>query len=254
MLGLNMNTSPAYVFSAYKFFSEGEKHCVRTCAHDVLLLMLDGVLHFREGGTDVSVQKEHFYIQRRGIFQEGILPSSSARYYYIHFIGEYSTEEPALPLYGKSDFTGLTDSFRQLNFLQASGGSQVEKAAVFYTILAHLMQRISHTPQNYLVRQIIAAVSEQLSHNYSLDELAALCGYSKNRIIQVFKHETGQTPYAYILSLRMDAAKRLLATSEQPIATIAEETGFGSYMNFYKEFIKKQQCTPMEWRKKSKQI
>ena len=81
-----------------------------------------------------------------------------------------------------------------------------------------------------------------------LDTLAARCGYSKNHIINVFKAETGLTPYAYIQKLRIDNAKRLLDYSSLSASEIAVECGFGSYINLYKEFHKSEGCSPLQWR------
>ena len=101
--GLELDQHPIYVASSFKHFLPGEKHVTRICSEDVLIIMLHGTLYFNEDGKPVQVSKGQYYIQRRGLYQEGIIPSSDARYYYIHFIGSYSNTKkrfrfPAMPI------------------------------------------------------------------------------------------------------------------------------------------------------------
>ena len=56
------------------------------------------------------------------------------------------------------------------------------------------------------------------------------------------------TPYAYILTLRLEAAKDLLRNSQLPVEQIAAACGFGSYINLYKKFKKHEHCSPAKWR------
>lgn len=247
--GLDMDQQPIYAFSDFKYFLAGEKHVTRICSEDVLLIMLDGTLYFNEDGEPVQVTKGQYYIQRRGLYQEGIIPSSDARYYYIHFIGNYNNSKKALPLAGSAYFTESYDGFERLNFLQNTEASQVEKLAEFYRILVKLRDGEGISQNQKIVLQIISLITEDYRKIYSLEQLASICGYSKNYLIRVFKEETGQTPFTYISNLRHKAAKTLLANSNMSMNEISDRCGFGSYNNFYKSFIKHSRTTPDMWRK-----
>lgn len=87
MDGLDLQKLPMYHASAHKVFRPGEKHVRRIAGEDVLILMLEGTLHFLENGEQIDLEKGEYYIQRRGLLQEGRIPSDDARYYYIHFTG-----------------------------------------------------------------------------------------------------------------------------------------------------------------------
>ena len=52
---LSMDSLPAYRFSSFRYFDPGERHIHRTFREDVLLLVMDGVLRFEEGGNAVEV-------------------------------------------------------------------------------------------------------------------------------------------------------------------------------------------------------
>ena len=93
-------------------------------------------------------------------------------------------------------------------------------------------------------------VAENIQKPFSLDDVAYRCGYSKNHVINVFKRETGMTPYAYITKLKLRMAKQLLLESDSSLAQIGLECGFGDYINFYKSFVKAYGEPPLAWKKR----
>lgn len=252
MYGLDMNQLPTYCYSDFKQFVKNEKHVTRICPEDVLIIMLDGTLYLNEADQPVQVTKGHYYIQKRGLYQEGVIPSSDARYYYIHFLGHYDNTPKSLPLSGNAYFTESFDGFEKLNFLQNTDASQVEKLAEFYRILVKLKSGDGISRNQRTVLQVISLITENYQKIYSLEELALITGCSKNYLIRIFKEETGQTPFTYITNLRLNAAKNLLANSDMSINEISDKCGFGSYINFYKSFTKQLCTTPELWRKKNR--
>lgn len=248
-VGLDLQKLPIYHASAYKIFLPGERHVRRVAGEDVLILMLDGTLHFWENQKEIQLKQGEYYIQRRGLLQEGKIPSDTAKYYYIHFTGDYCEEEQALALRGTGDFSALVPAFGALDFLQLSGGSAVEKAALFYRILSGLCKKERQTQHGQVVTRIMTMMQEDIRHPFTLRELAERCGYSPNSVIQFFKAETGQTPWGFLQKARLAAAKRQLLDSDLPVGVIAEECGFSGYVNFYKSFVKQEQMPPLVWRK-----
>lgn len=249
---LNLDQLPLFCYSAFKYFTEGEKHVTRYCEQDVLILMISGTLYFSENGSPVSLSKGQYYIQKSGLFQEGIIPSSDAVYYFVHFHGNFSKSKNGLPLSGKAYFTGTYDGFEKLNFMQRTGASEVEKNAEFYHILSRLKSESEVTQNRKIVLQTISLITEDYQKIYTLEQLAAFCGFSKNYLIRVFKQETGQTPFSYITGLRLQEAKKLLTNSDMPIGEISEKCGFGSYINFYKAFTSQNEITPEKWRRQTR--
>ena len=93
MYGLDMDDLPEYCNSGFFRFRNGQKHTTRICPYDVCVIMLEGILYFNEDGKPVQVSKGEYYIQRSGLLQEGVIPSSDAFYYVIHFHGNMWTVE-----------------------------------------------------------------------------------------------------------------------------------------------------------------
>ena len=105
------------------------------------------------------------------------------------------------------------------------------------------------TTDDSLSYKLYKYVRDNLKNEISLDFLSERFGYCKNYIIKLFKREFGQTPYEYVTSRRIDFAKSLLISSELSLSQIAAESGFVTYINFYKTFIKTEKCSPGDFRR-----
>lgn len=81
-----------------------------------------------------------------------------------------------------------------------------------------------------------------------LRRVADAIGLSTARLGVVFKQDTGLTLHAYIVDLRLEAAKRLLKGSAFKVYEIAEKSGFGSSQHFSQVFQKAEGMTPLAFR------
>lgn len=247
---LSLDKLPIYNSSSFRFFEEHEKHMTRICSNDVLLMVFEGTLRFIENGVPVELKEGEYYIQRRGKLHTAVEESDMPKYFFIHFYGEFDSGQNCIPLRGYADFSELFPLFRKLNTLRLADASIVEKMAVFCEILSVLKKSNDLVEKSTVVLEVISMVSENIQNPFSLDAVAAKCGYSKNHVINVFKRETGKTPYAYITDMKIDMAKQLLLNSESSLAQIGVECGFGDYVNFYKAFVKAEGEPPLAWKRR----
>ncbi len=245
--GLDMNSLPQVDISSYRRFSKSEKHITRIFEWDVLIIMLSGELNFREDGVDISLKGGEYYIQRRGLKQEGIITSEGAVYYYIHFIGSY-LNDGGLPLRGTCSSEFFLKTFEKLDLLNATNGTTVEKSYCFYKILSNLYLTQPKTEAKQLTDEITEYMYQHLSAEITLESIAKKFGYSKNHVINIFKRETGKTPFEYLRDIRLVKAKSLLEYSHMSLENIATESGFGNYINFYKAFKAKYGSSPRIWK------
>jgi len=251
--GLSLDSLPTVTYSSFRYFEKHERHMTRTCSQDVLVMVFDGVLRFSENGVPVEVRAGEYYIQRSGLRQEGNLESDQPSYYFIHLYHcRYTAEGNVLPLRGKVDFKELYPLFRKLEELYLYRAPVVEKASVVFHILTLLKKQSDHVGRSPVVMKVISVVSADLQKPFSLQEIAAECGYNKNHIINIFKKETGKTPYAYITEMKINKAKRLMLNSDASLSQISAECGFGEYINLYKAFVKAEGCPPLVWKKNYK--
>ncbi len=73
--------------------------------------------------------------------------------------------------------------------------------------------------------------------------------YSVSYIKKQFKKYNSQSLYDYILTLRIEKAKRLLSTTTKKMENIAEECGFPSANYFSLIFKKKVSLSPRAYKK-----
>lgn len=82
----------------------------------------------------------------------------------------------------------------------------------------------------------------------SAEEIARHCGYSEYYLTRKFSKETGMKLTDYIRSVRLDAAKVMLLTSQKDIQQISEELQFGSRSYFDRVFRQEIGMSPKQFR------
>ena len=78
------------------------------------------------------------------------------------------------------------------------------------------------------VAQTIARMEATLDAPDPIASLAARAGLSPRRLEMLFRQNTGLTPAAYALDLRLAAARRMVTDTRHPLAEVALRTGFSS--------------------------
>ena len=81
-------------------------------------------------------------------------------------------------------------------------------------------------------------------------ELAKLTGYHEYYLNRLFLARTGMSIHRYVLALRLDEAKKLLANTTLPLSQIAAAVGFGSGAHFAGFFKKETGLTPSRFRER----
>ena len=89
---------------------------------------------------------------------------------------------------------------------------------------------------------------KNIANSINIDDLMSFVGYSRVRLLSLFKDYTGQTPGEYLRGIRIDKAKELLSESSQTAAEIAKICGLGDPAHFCRLFKKMTGLTPMRWR------
>ncbi|MEM1109948.1 MAG: AraC family transcriptional regulator [Planctomycetota bacterium] len=94
-------------------------------------------------------------------------------------------------------------------------------------------------------------IEQQLDQSLVVSEIAKEVGLSTNHLIRCFRERYGVTPLAYRQMLRIDVAKRLLATTRGPIKVVADRAGFNDVYYFTRLFSAKVGITPGAYRKQN---
>lgn len=96
-----------------------------------------------------------------------------------------------------------------------------------------------------LISQIIATPEE----DWKIEKMLQIIPLSRAQLMRIFKQKIGQTPHAFLHSIRLQQAARLLRYSAESVLTTALSCGFQSETHFNKAFKQKYGMTPGEYRK-----
>jgi AraC-like DNA-binding protein len=100
------------------------------------------------------------------------------------------------------------------------------------------------------VLRAVDFLKERYHEKLSLEILAKSVHLSKFRLCHLFKEQTGRSPGAYLLFVRVSRAKELLRQRDQSITEVARSTGFGDPSYFSKSFSRLEGMTPLAYRNK----
>ena len=249
-IGISMQTVPTYHLSAFRKFLPGERHITRRESSDILLLMLDGVLRFTEDGVPVELTRGEYYIQQRGLLQDGPEGSDCPYYFYMHFRDcVWSDDAPTLPRRGFFDPEALLPLLRELNNAENEDAPRIVKNGLLCTVLSRLFRDQVRSERDMLVDHMARRLTQDLQCPPSLEELAAAFHFSENYLIRIFRDTLGTTPHAYVGAARIRKAKLLLSTSNITADRVAYECGFADYAHFYRMFRRDTGCSPKEYRR-----
>lgn len=96
--------------------------------------------------------------------------------------------------------------------------------------------------------RVVEFMHANLERDISLEAIAGVACLSTFHFCRVFRRMTGMPPHHYLASLRMEHAKRMLATSDLPLASIASAIRFSSQANFSRAFRRFVGMTPLDYR------
>ena len=99
------------------------------------------------------------------------------------------------------------------------------------------------------LKNAITYMNEHLSEKINLSDMAQAAFLSKYHFLRTFKRQMGITPYEYLINLRINRSKELLAVGDASLETVAVSCGFSDSKNLIYNFKRIVHCTPNEYRK-----
>jgi AraC-like DNA-binding protein len=106
-------------------------------------------------------------------------------------------------------------------------------------------------PQTFM--KLEQTLRENLEHQWTVAEMAALVGLGTTAFTEKVKSYTGFSPLNYLINIRISEAIRLLKRSDVNLTDIALDTGFYSSQHFSTTFKKLTGYTPSQFRKNNTQ-
>lgn len=106
-----------------------------------------------------------------------------------------------------------------------------------------------HREDKDIILNITKIIYDNIDNDeLSMDFIANETAISKMQLYRKIKEITKKTPTEFIRSIRMMHAEKILKTTNKTIQEIMYESGFNNKTYFYREFLKKHNKTPKEFR------
>jgi len=102
---------------------------------------------------------------------------------------------------------------------------------------------------NKYINKAIQFMQEYYSTNISINDICKLIYLSPCHFKRVFKEQTGQTPYQYLVRVRLEKAKEILREKDYSIEEAARLCGFVNSGHFSTVFKRNTGMSPSEYRK-----
>lgn len=143
---------------------------------------------------------------------------------------------------------------RRIARVLEAGESRLEQDTALASLVEWLSQRSvlvagslrEATSPTRVVRQAEALLRAELDRTPSLDELALATSTNRFVLLRYFKKELGVGPHGYLVRLRVERARDLLARGQSP-SDAAAEVGFADQAHLHRHFTRIVGVTPGQY-------
>jgi transcriptional regulator GlxA family with amidase domain len=109
---------------------------------------------------------------------------------------------------------------------------------------------IAQEPAREPLREVQRHVIEHPAEDLSVEALAERACMSPRNFARAFRAEAGVTPARYVEQVRLEAARRRLEDTGEPIAAVATTCGFGTAETMRRAFLRALEVGPAEYRRR----
>lgn len=97
-------------------------------------------------------------------------------------------------------------------------------------------------------KRVLDFVSKQFGRTITLEDLAGQAALSPSHFSRLFKQTVGQSPMQFVMSYRVEQAKKMLVASDRQMIEIALACGFSDQAHFSRVFKQVAGAPPKTWR------
>jgi AraC-like DNA-binding protein len=100
----------------------------------------------------------------------------------------------------------------------------------------------------YKIEQVKAILENEYRNTNTHSHLARRVSTNESKLRKGFKYVNNKTIYEYLIGVRIEKAKEMLKTTDEPVKAIAIKVGY-DVSNLVKQFKKMTGMAPLQWRK-----
>jgi AraC-like DNA-binding protein len=204
-------------------------------------------------GFIIDCQRPHYY---------RAISSIGWGYHIIHFNGYAMQDYFSQIIHGNSIKIKISaeSQYSYMEKLIEINGSINPKAEMLTScVLTNMLTEIMQTLPAYDtgdVPQKIGVIRDYIDENFPkniyLEKLSSKFALSKYHLCREFKKYIGQSPNEYLITTRINNAKKILRFTDLHVSEICDAVGFASANHFFYLFKKHENISPSEYRKQWK--
>jgi len=104
------------------------------------------------------------------------------------------------------------------------------------------------SPTLKTIEKVCSYIRQNLGKKLTNAELSYIAGYHEYHLNRLFLQNTGKTVHQYIITERINAAKRMLATTDMTVSDVADSAGFNSSTHLCSCFKAQVGLSPSQYR------
>ena len=216
-----------------------------------ILSVEKGRVDYIIGNKTITLEKGSFiYLPKNSLYKARFhINEGDVKTLLVNFDLEEGSGLPLPEFYhGRDEALQLEAALKRLCELGDEEEDLYLKYAYFY-LCFHIMHSSYIHSRNSVDTRLIAHAKELLrGEKLSVEEIAEELKISSSGFRKKFREATGRSPNEWRNERKIEAAKRLLVTSDLSIDEIAEKTGFYDTPYFYKKFFSLVGMTPKKYR------
>lgn len=179
---------------------------------------------------------------------------------YMHDIG-ISAEYPVFSFERWEPFWDIYMGLKQLD--QALVADRFRMTGYLFMLISEMVNSVSQLDINRkvifnskeeYVKNAVSYIEKNYSDKLGVSEIVRYVGLNRSYFGVIFKEIMAVSPMDYLISYRIDRAKKLLRNDLMSISDVSRSVGYDDPLAFSKIFRKKEGVSPREYRKKNLKI
>ena len=253
---IELGFSGEYSFPPYQKFGPA----VRSC--NIIHLVLSGKGYFTAGAETYEIGAGQAFI----IFEGERVEYHADRenpwsYVWIDFSGEAATELLSKTGFSKEkrvtpvmETEGFLQIFERLREPATTDSEKLMRLSVFFELVAKISKYFPSENRKDEEQSVAEIAKRLIGRNFTssecrVEKIAEIVDISRSQLYRSFMDEFGSSPKAYIDTLRVDLARKLLTRTDMSVSEISYSVGYSEPLYFSTAFRKATGLSPSDFRK-----
>lgn len=209
-------------------------------------------------------KNEVFLVRPNQLTVQTANPDDPWELYYFSFKGPFSEELLSKTCFKNGGFYSIISDTSIFDFIVETSISLTDEPEQEIKMLEYLFKMLSYFEEknnssspnknntDFVYQKYVSTIQEYIQLNFSktvkISELSERLGLSRSHLHRIFKTCTGKSIQDYLVSVRINTARSLLADTDLSCSSIAMSVGYAHYTTFFKMFKLNTGLTPQEYR------